>query len=134
MDLGIKGGDEELRNKVKKEYQFPVQLSLFTLFTSTGSLWSQSSLLCLFSAGGQMIDLPLCPHTNCIQLVLFPNDLLAVPICCVFLVPWCSIYSVLSSSPNVKLVLSWQGTSASKISFSKAWPVEFVLQIPWQTH
>lgn len=38
MDLGIKGGDEELRNKVKKEYQFPVQLSLFTLFTSTGSL------------------------------------------------------------------------------------------------
>lgn len=38
VDLGIKGGDEGLRNKVKIEYQFPVQLSLFKLFTSTGIL------------------------------------------------------------------------------------------------
>lgn len=38
MGLGIKGGDEGLRNKVKIEYQFPVQLSLFKLLTSTGSL------------------------------------------------------------------------------------------------
>lgn len=114
MSLGIKSGDKRLRNKVKIQYQFSVQLSLFKLFTSTGSLWSQSSLLCLFSAGGQMIDLPLCPHTNCIQLVLFPNDLLAVPICCVFLVSWCSIYSALSSSPNVKLVLPDRGRQHQK--------------------
>lgn len=38
MGLGIKGGDEGLRNKVKLEYQFAVQLTLFKLFTSTGTL------------------------------------------------------------------------------------------------
>lgn len=38
MSLGIKSGDKRLRNKVKIQYQFSVQLSLFKLFTSTGSL------------------------------------------------------------------------------------------------